>query len=303
MKVFAIIVTYNGEVWIRKCLKSLMGSILPITVIVVDNNSKDQTKTIVKTEFKEVYLIENGSNLGFGQANNIGLKMALKENCDFAFLLNQDAWVAKDTIQQLISLSKVYNEYGLLAPFQLDYEGNTIEKYFNDYVIGQYTPSFISDLYKGQLKPIYPSAFIHAAAWLMPKKTLQEVGGFDPLFFHYGEDNDYVQRLQHKKYLIGFVPHAIMYHNGSNDGLINVAENERLKFNFVLLKLKQPVAGMAGGTLVFLKSSFDSITSALIYRRFKTLKIEFNIFFKVFRQLLKVSRSKKLQAMERAYLN
>ena len=82
MKVYTIIVTYNGDKWIEKCLRSLRDSTLSLSVLVIDNASTDKTVNIVKEQFPEFQLIETGANLGFGKANNIGLEMALQKNAD-----------------------------------------------------------------------------------------------------------------------------------------------------------------------------------------------------------------------------
>jgi N-acetylglucosaminyl-diphospho-decaprenol L-rhamnosyltransferase len=98
VKVVVIIVTYNGAGWIEKCLNSLRNSSLNTDVIVIDNASTDETVSLIENLYPEVELVKRANNLGFGQANNIGLRMALDQNADFVFLLNQDAWIDQDTI-------------------------------------------------------------------------------------------------------------------------------------------------------------------------------------------------------------
>jgi GT2 family glycosyltransferase len=78
MKIFSLVVTYNGAKWIAGCLDSLKASSTDNEIIVVDNGSTDRTKTIVRESYPEVFLLENADNLGFGQANNQGLRMALE---------------------------------------------------------------------------------------------------------------------------------------------------------------------------------------------------------------------------------
>jgi len=92
MKVSVIIVSYNFEQWIDRCLGSLRRSTSPISVIVVDNGSKDKTTQIIEKNYPEVHLIKTGANLGFGKANNIGIRYAMEQGADYFFLLNQDAW-------------------------------------------------------------------------------------------------------------------------------------------------------------------------------------------------------------------
>ena len=89
ISVFTIIVTFNGEQWIRNCLLSIRESSISSHIIVVDNSSTDETINIIILEFPEVTLIQNEINLGFGKANNIGIQFALKKSATFLLLLNQ----------------------------------------------------------------------------------------------------------------------------------------------------------------------------------------------------------------------
>ncbi len=106
MKVAAVIVTYNGSKWIDKCINSLLNSTQKIDVFIVDNCSTDGTQHLIKKY--NVEFIQASENKGFGVANNIAIELVLKHNPDFIFLLNQDAWVETNTLEQLINISKNY---------------------------------------------------------------------------------------------------------------------------------------------------------------------------------------------------
>ena len=97
MKIFAIVITYNGQKWYDRCFGSLSASETPVEIVVVDNASSDDTVGFIKERFPGVHLIESKENLGFAKANNIGIRYALDNDADFVFLLNQDAWIEKDT--------------------------------------------------------------------------------------------------------------------------------------------------------------------------------------------------------------
>ncbi len=214
MKVYVVIVTYNGMKWIEECLKSIFESSIPLSIIVIDNNSSDGTTTFIKNNFAEVILFEQTANLGFGKANNLGLSYALKQNADFAFLLNQDAFLEKYTVEKLIKVSKESKEYGILSPIQLDYSGKKLEYYFSKFMGEDSSESFYSDfVLNNDLKSVYEVSFIQAAAWLLPIDTIKKIGGFDPIFYHYGEDNNYCQRLGFHKMKIGVVPNTFIRHD------------------------------------------------------------------------------------------
>ena len=74
----------------------------------------------------------------------------------------------------------------------------------------------ITDLYLNQLSDVYNTKYIHAAAWLLPKQTLQTIGGFDPIFHHYAEDDDYLNRLRYHRMKIGVCPAARIVHDHHN---------------------------------------------------------------------------------------
>ena len=133
MKVLVIIVSYNFEQWMERCLGSLRLSEFPVDVLVIDNDSKDKTIELIRTQHPEVRLIENKKNLGFGRANNIGMQIALKEGYDFAFLMNQDAWIDANTIGALVSISQKHPEYGILSPVHLTGKGDKPDPGFGDY--------------------------------------------------------------------------------------------------------------------------------------------------------------------------
>lgn len=210
MRVLVIIVTYNFERWIDRCLGSLRESAHPADTVVIDNCSSDHTTQIVEQHYPEVRLIKNEENLGFGRANNIGMEIALREGYNAVFLLNQDAWIDPQTIGTLTQLCQEYPAYGILSPVHLTGNGDKPEQGFGAYTgIRQ-----LSDL--DREAPVVQASFINAAFWMIPVAVLHTVGGFSPLFYHYGEDKDYVNRLRHHGYLVGYSPAVFGCHDREN---------------------------------------------------------------------------------------
>ncbi|MCW2119434.1 glycosyltransferase family 2 protein [Flavobacterium sp. 7A] len=215
-KVFVIIVTYNGMKWLPECLASLVTSTVPVTILVIDNNSTDGSASYIEENYNDVILFKEKVNLGFGKANNIGLAYALGQNADYVFLLNQDAFVEPETIQNLINVACEHQDYGIISPVQLEYSGNALEMYFYKFMACTATRNFYSDFVLSKsLKAIYEVPFIQAAAWLLPISTLRKIGGFDPIFFHYGEDDNYCQRVLFHNLKIGVVPNVYIRHDSN----------------------------------------------------------------------------------------
>lgn len=210
---YVIIVTYNGEQWIHKCIDSVFKSTINSTVIVVDNKSCDNTIQYIKKYYPTVVLFENKINLGFGKANNIGIAYALKKNADYIYLLNQDAWVEPDTFEVLIRNQKANPEFGVLSPMQMNASKNRIDNYFASLSLAPNKDNILSDLYLKKYKDIYEVDFVMAAHWLISKECLMKVGGFSPVFYHYGEDNNFLQRIHYHKYKSGICPHTQSVHD------------------------------------------------------------------------------------------
>jgi GT2 family glycosyltransferase len=212
-RTFVIIVTYNGMQWIDTCLKSIVNSSTKLDIIVIDNNSSDGTVSYIKKQYPEVIVLEQETNLGFGKANNLGMSYALNNNCDYVFLLNQDAYLEADTIVRMIEVHKENSEYGILSPIHLNGEGNKLDKNFSNYLRYDSNNYFYHDAIKQQLNSVYPVPFVNAAAWLLPVSTLKRIGGFDPIFFHYGEDDNYCQRVLFHSLKTGVVTNALIRHD------------------------------------------------------------------------------------------
>lgn len=209
MKILVIIVSYNFERWMDRCLGSLRQSEQPADIVVIDNASQDNSVRSIQENYPEVRLIRSKTNLGFGRANNIGMKIALTEGYDYVFLLNQDAWIDCRTLGTLSRLCQQHPSYGILSPTHLTGAGDKLEQGFAGY-------THMNSLEKmAETTTDFPTAvpFINAAFWMIPIKVLKEVGGFCPLFYHYGEDVDYVNRLHHTGYQVGYSRTVFGYHD------------------------------------------------------------------------------------------
>ena len=210
MEVFIIIATYNGMPWIQKCLDSCAN----YNVLVVDNASTDETIAYIKKTYPKIHILPQNKNLGFGQANNLGIEYALKQGAEYLFLLNQDAYLQKGCIEGLVDAHQKNLDFGILSPIHLNGTGDRLDRSFSHCLVFDHSPDFYSDFVLNKpLQTIYTTPFINAAGWLLTKRIVKAVGGFDPLFFHYGEDENYCQRALYHGFKIGVVPTAFMKHD------------------------------------------------------------------------------------------
>lgn len=293
MKIATIIVTYNGASWIEKCIKSLLSSSMKTEIWVIDNCSSDQTVPIIKT-YEGIRLIENKDNLGFGKANNIGLTLAIQEEADYVFLLNQDAWIEQDTLEKLVAISCNKPEFGVISPVHLNGVGSNLDFGFEQYI----HPLTLSDI-RSAKEEIICAKFINAAMWLIPVSILLTIGGFDPIYAHYGEDSDWVNRLIWHRYKIGFAPNAFGYHDREAREAAKGDSLLKLEYIFFLSEYKNvnyPIGkAFAYSVLASIKKAFEDQKLMVGYIR---------IAFTLCGQTLKiVSSRKQAKSGQRCFLS
>lgn len=202
--------------WVERCFDSLRSSSIVPDVFVVDNGSTDGTQAYIREHYTHVIFQQSNSNLGFGKANNIGLRYAIDNDYDYIYLLNQDAWVMSDTFETMITVSEGHPEYGILSPMQYKGDERSLDDYFSRLLTNSGSNyGFINDILENELKPVYDVNFVMAAHWLITKECLLKVGGFSPTFPHYGEDDNYCDRARFHRYKIGVIPAAKAVHLGS----------------------------------------------------------------------------------------
>ena len=212
--------TWNGHATISECIKICDK----FETIVIDNASTDSTVNHIRKNYPEVTLVESKLNIGFGRANNIGIQKALSEGADYVFLLNQDAYLEQDCVEKLIEVHQSNPEYGILSPIHYNGSGTNLDWNFSEYLKGISSGNLLFDLLSGSVKEVYSLPFVNAAGWLIPKSTIERVGLFDPMFFHYGEDENYCQRVRAHDLQVGVVPSAIIRHDRESRVRPNISD-------------------------------------------------------------------------------
>jgi len=231
-----IIVNYNGSKIIKDCLDSITNqSYSNFEVIVVDNNSTDESTKIIKKNYPNIKLIELKNNLGFTGGNNIGYKNSNGENI---ILLNNDTKVEHDYIEKFI---KVFNDFpncGIAQskivlydfPQKLDCAGSfwTFSTYM--YHFG-YREKSIDKIYN---EP-YKIFSVKGASMIIKKEVIEKIGLFDEELWHYYEDTDLCHRAINAGYDIYYYPFAVCYHK---EGYSRKQLNQETKILFTNTKNK-----------------------------------------------------------------
>ena len=214
--VLIVVVTYNGQQHISSCLSPLKGMPENMKCVVIDNDSTDGTPHRIKSDYQFVELIETGKNLGFGAANNIGLRKAINEGYDYVYLLNQDAWIEKDDIWALVQIAERNPEYGIISPLQVYADNKKIDNNFSHNLSKEMKDDFF--LSGNTQKELYLTIGVglQAAHWLLRVSTILKAGVFSPSFFHYGEDTNLCRRAEFHGIKLGITPQILGVHNREN---------------------------------------------------------------------------------------
>ena len=297
-KIFAIIVTYNAmrRNWIEKCLVSIEASTVPMTAIVIDNGSTDETRSFVPQRFPNTVWLPQEKNLGFGQANNLGMRYALDHGADYVLLLNQDATIGQDAIEKMLACS---DGQTLLSPLQLNGVGSQLDAGFKKCLMKCENMLFDDALVSNALQATYSGPvkgtgnLLPAACWLMPVAVLKSIGGFNPLFFQYGEDDNYFQRLFYHRIPVRICPKATMCHDRGEHGNVQTYNNKKSRRLMLrtAVDINLSFAGRLKEWLQIIKNSYTSDLRRGLYRPGDSLSAMFWLLGKVGR--IRQSRTKE----------
>lgn len=198
MKLSIIIVSYNSEEFIKKCISSVLQFSSDREVIVFDNASSDKTVSILKNFGSRITLVESKENLGFAKGNNEAAKIAQGE---YLLFLNPDTEFFSRGLTKLIEYYQSNKDIGIIAPKLIMGNGQvqptvkrlpTVAGAFAEYILKKRNAysEYIPDL----TKPTQVDA-VYGAAMLIRRDFFNTIGKFDERFFLYYEDLEFCRRV------------------------------------------------------------------------------------------------------------
>lgn len=214
MDLSVIIVNYNVKYFLEQCLCSVQKALSNLhgEIIVIDNNSADGSRDYLQPKFPSIKFTGNDKNLGFGKACNQGSALAKGK---YVLFLNPDTIVPEDCFEKCIAFFESHTDAGALGIRMLDGSGRFLKESKRAF------PSPQTSFYKlTGLARLFPHSktfsryhlgyldenknhtidVLAGAFMMIRKEVLDKVGGFDEVFFMYGEDVDLSYRIQKAGY-------------------------------------------------------------------------------------------------------
>lgn len=231
MDVSIVIVNYFTSHYLKECLASIkqFSEGFSYEIIIVDNSvEKQEFKKIVEIcrDFKNIKVIDSGENLGFGRANNLGVKSSQGE---YLFFLNSDTKLLNNAIFELLQVLKDNKNIGACASnlYSKDLKGNASFGLNKTLLINQlalFRPRYIYLNHKNSLKfnnsnnIKFINGYLSGAAFFIKKSLFNEIKGFSDDIFMYGEDVLLSQEVLKRGYKLANVPSSkILHYEGGAD--------------------------------------------------------------------------------------
>ncbi|MPM81472.1 N-acetylglucosaminyl-diphospho-decaprenol L-rhamnosyltransferase [bioreactor metagenome] len=219
-KISIIIVTWNTSQITKKCVDTINQYIPNQEIIVVDNGSQDDTVEILK-KIKNVKLVENGANLGFAKANNIGFNFATSE---YIVFMNSDIELLDNSILKMIDYLKNNPTVGIIGPKFLNpdltpqasvFPPQTFLNAFKEFWLGKQNAY---SKYIPQSSNPSEVSYISGGCIAVNKKYFQRIGKWNETYFFYFEDMDLCRQVRKSGQKIYYYPECQIIHRHGASG-------------------------------------------------------------------------------------
>lgn len=240
MKVYVIVLNWNGIDMIEECLDSLLKQTYKSEVVVIDNGSIDGSVELLEKKYPEIHLVKEDINHGFAGGVNIGIKLAVEQGADAVALLNNDAVADESWVEKLVDSLNEQPDVGIVTSRLTQMDKKHLDSTGDFYTTwGMPFPRGRNQKAEGAfLKREYIFGASGGAS-LYRTKMFEDIGVFDETFFAYLEDVDISFRAQLAGWKISYEPSAVAYHHisATSSRMGSFSRYHTVK-NFHLLYLK-----------------------------------------------------------------
>ena len=217
-----VIVTFNNEKIINRCVDSIFKHSPDSKIIVVDNNSADNTLVVLKQYGDKIKLIKSDINLGFSKANNLAAKDIETE---FIVFLNPDTYLSQvGSLEKLRDTLSDNPGFGIIGPKLILSDGEvqktarnlpTVKNAFRTFILGDKKRY---DFYLPEGNNLCSVESIVGACFIIKKSVFNKINGFDERYFMYFEDLELCRKILKIGLKIGFLPTVKIIHLHGDSG-------------------------------------------------------------------------------------
>jgi GT2 family glycosyltransferase len=216
--VVIVVLNWNGRDDTVACVESLRGlRYQNARVLIVDNGSTDDSVAVFARRFPDLRCLQTGSNLGFAEGNNVGMRMALADGADYVWLINNDATVDPDALDRLVEAAESRPDVGIVGPKiyyaaeprRIWFAGGTISP------LGRLGHEGWNRIDEGQWDTPRETTYVTGCAFLVKRAVLEKVGLFAPEYFLLFEEVDLCLRARRAGFRCWVEPRAVVYHKVS----------------------------------------------------------------------------------------
>jgi GT2 family glycosyltransferase len=216
-----VIVCWNNKNYLEPCLKSIFtaDNISRFEIILVDNGSTDGSQEMMKTQYPEIRLIENGQNVGLCRASNQGIEVTSGR---YILLYNNDTLMADHTLDHFVDFMDIHPDAGAVGGRLINPDGTFQSSYFHfptiwheilnitrlGVVLNHNFPS------NPDINSVFEVDWISSACLGLRRSALDQIGLLDEAYFIYGDEMDLQYRLWKRNWKVYYVPQISTVHYG-----------------------------------------------------------------------------------------
>ncbi|MFH1528457.1 MAG: glycosyltransferase family 2 protein [Bacteroidota bacterium] len=276
-RVTILLLNYNRPNDTNECINSLRGIESPeYNILLLDNNSPDNSFEIFQNKFPDLEIINTGSNLGYTGGINFGLKILAARNSDYILVLNNDTIVEPDFLEHLVD-SMEENKLAAAACGTILCEHNREEIWYAGGAMVEWRGLAVHNgkgkKFTEYIKVHSPqkTSFVTGCSILFRRSILTKIGFEDERFYMYLDDIEYSKRIKKLGFELLYVPRSIIYHKvlGEKDSPFKLYYSVRNRYLLIKSSFQGTnyvIANLYFSIVIFLKIVYWKFRNPIFFK-------------------------------------
>lgn len=219
-RVAIVVLNYNGLADTLECLRSINQNEYPkLLTLVVDNASDVDPTGAICEEFPASQVMRATANSGWAGGNNLGIRAALEQGCEYVILLNNDTIVASHFVERLVAAAQRFPDYGIIGPIINDMAEparvQTDGCRFNDITGTGFFQRLAVPVVAGAEPHVAETDIVNGCCLMLSERVVGQIGLIEEAFFLIHEESDYCLRARRAGFRCGVVAETLVWHRQS----------------------------------------------------------------------------------------